>query len=197
MFGTIFGAKAGCLRINLLLKSTFGLSPARHRSSPPGDHETLALTRTGEVFGTPYYISPEQCLGTAIDHRADIYSLGCVLFQVLTGMPPFIGETALSIMMQHQSAGPTSLKEASLGKVFPEAVDRVIRKMIQKKPDDRYQNLLEVAGDLDLIKLGQRVVSQKHATLEKKSDKPLMLILGVSITVPLLMVAFVMGRSSV
>lgn len=163
------------------------------------DHETLALTRTGEVFGTPYYMSPEQCLGVAIDHRADIYSLGCVLFQSLTGNPPFIGDTALSIMMQHQTASPVSLKEASLGKIFPEAADRVIRKMLQKKPDDRYQNLLEVAKDLELLKLGQRVNSQSHPILAKASSKPLTLIMGaciVATVLSLLALAFVVGRSS-
>lgn len=163
------------------------------------DHETLALTRTGEVFGTPYYMSPEQCLGVAIDNRADIYSLGCVLFQSLTGNPPFIGDTALSIMMQHQTASPVSLKEGSLGKTFPAAADRVIRKMMQKRPDDRYQNFLEVAKDLELIKLGERVISQNNPILAKATSKPMTLILGVCIfatVLSLLALAFVVGRSS-
>ncbi|MGH9551977.1 MAG: serine/threonine protein kinase, partial [Terriglobales bacterium] len=67
------------------------------------DDESMTLTRTGEVFGTPFYMSPEQCLGQALDHRADIYSLGCVMFESLTGLPPFMGESALSTMMKHQS----------------------------------------------------------------------------------------------
>ncbi len=164
------------------------------------DHETLALTQTGEVFGTPYYMSPEQCLGIAIDNRADIYSLGCVLFQAFTGNPPFIGDTALSIMMQHQTATPVSLKEGSLGKTFPDAAERVVRKMLQKKPDDRYQDLLEVAKDLELVKLGQRVISQKNPVLARASSKPLTLILGlctVAVVLSLLALAFIVGRSSV
>jgi serine/threonine protein kinase len=158
------------------------------------DHETLALTRTGEVFGTPYYMSPEQCLGVGIDHRADIYSLGCVLFHALTGMPPFIGDTALSIMMQHQSTIPAALKEASLGKVFPEATDRVVRKMLQKKPEDRYQSLLEVASDLELIKLGQHVHSQKNSTLAKKPRNNL--LPGIAALVVVSGLSFVGGRFS-
>ncbi len=158
------------------------------------DHETLALTRTGEVFGTPYYMSPEQCLGIGIDHRADIYSLGCVLFHALTGMPPFIGETALSIMMQHQSAMPAALKEASLGKNFPVAMDRVLRKMLEKKPEDRYQSLLEVAGDFELIKLGQHIHSQKNSTLAKKPRKSL--LPGIAALIAVSGLSFVVGRFS-
>ncbi len=160
------------------------------------DSETLALTRTGEVFGTPYYMSPEQCLGTSIDHRADIYSLGCVLFQALTGMPPFIGDTALSIMMQHQSATPVSLKEASLGKTFPEAADSVLRKMLQKNPGQRYQNLAEVANDLESIKRGQKVSYERSLPSGKKSRFPVHTILACLASLGLLIVAFVIGRSS-
>jgi serine/threonine protein kinase len=160
------------------------------------DHESLGLTRTGEVFGTPYYMSPEQCLGTAIDHRADIYSLGCVLFQTLTGMPPFIGDTALSIMMQHQSAMPVSLQEASLGKNFPEAADRVVRKMLQKKPEDRYQNLRDLGRDFEAIKLGQRVLSQKNAALARKPRVQKNVLLGIGAIVAVSALSFLIGRTT-
>ncbi|HEY9714293.1 MAG TPA: serine/threonine-protein kinase, partial [Chroococcales cyanobacterium] len=78
--------------------------------------ESMALTRTGEVFGTPFYMSPEQCLGGAIDHRADIYSVGCVLFEALTGLPPFMGDGALTTIMKQQSEAAPTLREASLGR---------------------------------------------------------------------------------
>lgn len=131
----------------------FGIAKLVNTDSP----ESIALTRTGEIFGTPYYMSPEQCIGAAIDQRSDIYSLGCVMFQVLSGMPPYIGDSALAIMMQHQSESPPNLKEASLGRTFPDAIDAVIRKMVEKNPEARYQNLTEVAKDLELIKAGQKV----------------------------------------
>src|SRR5262249_45675712 len=67
------------------------------------DGEIQALTRTGEIFGSPLYMSPEQCTSGVVDHRSDIYSLGCVLFEALTGAPPHMGQTALTTMMKHQS----------------------------------------------------------------------------------------------
>ncbi len=117
--------------------------------------EIQALTKTGEIFGSPLYMSPEQCSGGKVDHRSDIYSLGCVLFEALTGTTPFFGESALSTMMMHQSGSVPSLKEASLGKDFPAELDRVIQAMLAKQPDNRYQNLGKAAHDLAAIKRGE------------------------------------------
>lgn len=106
------------------------------------------LTKTGEIFGSPLYMSPEQCTGTMVDHRTDIYSLGCVFFELLTGAPPFIGENALSTMMKHQSEVPISLKEASLGTVFPAELEEIVAKLLEKDPNHRYQNANALAADL-------------------------------------------------
>lgn len=99
------------------------------------------LTRTGEIFGSPLYMSPEQCQGGRVDHRSDIYSLGCVLFEALAGVPPFGGENALSTMMQHLSQKAPTLKEVSLGRDFPPSLESLVAKMLAKDPADRYQNL--------------------------------------------------------
>ncbi len=117
--------------------------------------EIQALTKTGEIFGSPLYMSPEQCSGAKVDHRSDIYSLGCVLFEALTGTTPFFGESALSTMMMHQSGTIPSLKEASLGQDFPAELDRVIQAMLAKHPDNRYQDLGKAAHDLAAIKRGE------------------------------------------
>ncbi|HEY9775414.1 MAG TPA: protein kinase [Planktothrix sp.] len=122
--------------------------------------DSLNLTRTGEIFGTPFYMSPEQCLGTALDKRSDIYSLGCVMFEALTGLPPFMGETALATMMKHQTEKAPTLKEGSLGKEFPDALERVIARMLEKDPRARYASLFDVAQDLTAIRDGQH--SGKH-----------------------------------
>lgn len=112
---------------------------------------SVALTKTGEVFGTPLYMSPEQCMGGKIDHRSDIYSLGCVIYDTLTGAPPFSGETALSLMMKHQSEIAPSLKEGSMGREFPAELETIVATMLEKNPDDRYQNLFDVAQDLAAV----------------------------------------------
>jgi serine/threonine protein kinase len=113
--------------------------------------EIQALTRTGEVFGSPLYMSPEQCSGSPVDQRADIYSLGCVFFEVLTGTTPFVGANALSTMMQHMGETPPSLKEASMGKDFPPVLEQIIAKMLAKRAKERYQNLGQVAVDLAAV----------------------------------------------
>jgi serine/threonine protein kinase len=110
--------------------------------------EIQSLTRTGEVFGSPVYMSPEQCKGAAVDRRSDIYSLGCVLYECLTGVPPFLGETAMSTMMKRLSEKPTSLREATLGREFPELLEHIIQKMLATEPEDRYQELHSLVNDL-------------------------------------------------
>ncbi|HEY9679341.1 MAG TPA: serine/threonine-protein kinase [Drouetiella sp.] len=110
--------------------------------------EVQALTRTGEIFGSPLYMSPEQCSGTGIDHRTDVYSLGCVLFESLTGTPPFVGDNALSTMLMHQTQEVPSLREASLGKSFSEGMEQIVQRMLAKNSDKRYQTISEVQKDL-------------------------------------------------
>ncbi len=125
--------------------------------------EVQALTRTGEIFGSPLYMSPEQCLGGAVDHRSDIYSLGCVLFEALTGTPPCVGENALATMMKHQSQVAPTLKEASLGVDFPKDIEEIVATMLAKSPSKRYQNLGVVAHELAATKNGG-LVSKKTKT---------------------------------
>ncbi len=121
------------------------------------------LTRTGEVMGSPIYMSPEQCSGGSLDHRSDIYSLGCVLFEALTGTPPFIGETSLRTMMLHQSGTAPTLREASLGRQFPPAMEDLVAKMLAKSPADRYQDLGVVGHELAFICLGSdRAIEPKR-----------------------------------
>lgn len=116
-----------------------------------------ALTRTGEVFGSPLYMSPEQCMGNPVDQRADIYSLGCVFFEALTGTPPFVGANALSTMMQHLGEKPPTLKEASMGRDFPFELEQIVARMLAKDGEDRYQNMGLVTRDLGMLLQEQKV----------------------------------------
>ena len=132
--------------------------------------ELQALTRTGEICGSPLYMSPEQCKSGRVDHRSDVYSLGCVLFETLTGAPPFIGDSALTTMMMHQSEEPPTLKQASLGKEFPQALENILAKMLAKDPQARYQNLGVVAHALAGV-YGQSASAMVVDSSPKSSDK--------------------------
>ncbi len=103
------------------------------------------LTRPGEVFGSPLYMSPEQCQGQPVDHRSDIYSLGCALFESIAGNPPFSGANAVEIMLMHtEVAMPKLADRFSEGPAI--AVDSLIARMTAKEPGDRYQSMDEVAA---------------------------------------------------
>ncbi len=108
------------------------------------------VTRPGEVFGSPLYMSPEQCAGTAVDHRSDIYSVGVTFFEILTGSTPFAGNTAVETTMMHQSMEAPTLSSQVSGNnfKFPPELERIIAKLLQKSPEHRYQSLAETAGDL-------------------------------------------------
>ncbi|HEY9718353.1 MAG TPA: protein kinase [Trichormus sp.] len=113
--------------------------------------ETQSLTKEGDVFGTPLYMSPEQCIGARVDHRSDIYSVGCAMFESLTGAPPFTGDNSVSTMVKHQLVHAPTLKEASLGKEFPQALENVVAKLLAKKAEDRYQDFRDVSEDLSSV----------------------------------------------
>lgn len=111
-----------------------------------------SLTAPGEIFGSPYYMSPEQCLGLKVDARSDIYSLGCTIYESLTGRPPFKGENAFKTICMHQSEAAPTLSEVS-GKFFSPAMEHLIAKCLRKKPEDRYQSMKEI--EVDLLRLAQ------------------------------------------
>ncbi|MDP9165487.1 MAG: protein kinase, partial [Actinomycetota bacterium] len=97
-----------------------------------------SVTRTGAVMGTAHYLSPEQASGGEVDARSDVYSLGCVLFELATGEPPFTGESAVAIAYQHvrEDPGAPSARNGDLSADF----DAVVLKAMRKDPGDRYQS---------------------------------------------------------
>jgi tRNA A-37 threonylcarbamoyl transferase component Bud32 len=106
----------------------------------------LNLTQVGITMGTPLYMSPEQIEGRAIDPRSDLYSLGVTCFHMLTGSPPFLGETALGVAVQHLKTAPARLEQ--LRPDLPPALCRIVHKLLSKKPDDRYASARELLADL-------------------------------------------------
>ena len=112
--------------------------------------ETAAGTSPGMLIGTVQYMSPEQALGKAVDHRSDIYSLGIVLYQLSTGRLPFTGETPSEILNRILNSQPDAI--ARLNYNIDAELERIIRKCIEKDPERRYQSARELLIDLKNLK---------------------------------------------
>lgn len=108
--------------------------------------DSQELTRTGSVIGTATYFSPEQARGESADGRSDIYSLGVVLYEMLTGRPPFSGETPVSVAYQHVATEPPA--PSLINPDVPAELDAIVGKALQKNPSDRYQSADEIRRDL-------------------------------------------------
>lgn len=114
----------------------FGIARALHGAS-------TTMTQTGMVMGTPQYLSPEQALGKAVDHRSDLYATGCLLYELLALRPPFTGETPLSVVYQHVQDMPVPPSRTSDGACPPE-LDGLVMRSLAKEPDDRFQTAEEM-----------------------------------------------------
>src|SRR5437899_3189723 len=115
------------------------------------------LTATATVLGTATYFSPEQAQGEPVDARSDIYSLGCVLYEMLTGHPPFAGETPLSVAYKHVKEEP--VPPSSMNGDIPPDLDAIVMKCLAKNPANRYQTARELAQDLGRFVNGEPVVA--------------------------------------
>jgi serine/threonine-protein kinase len=118
------------------------------------------LTQAGVVYGTPEYLSPEQAQALELDHRSDVYSLGCILYEMVTGHVPFTAPKTVNILMMHvyEPAPPPSTKFPNISKEMEE----IIMKALQKKPEQRYQTAMEffealVSREQELIRMGERI----------------------------------------
>lgn len=109
------------------------------------------LTKTGAAMGSPPYMSPEAVYGKHTDERSDIYSLGCTLFEMIAGRPPFTGEMPFHVMMAHVNKLAPTISEVS-GKECEEEVEAFVAKCIKKDPNDRFQNMDDLIKALEKVK---------------------------------------------
>ena len=149
--GNVLLTKSGQAKV-----TDFGI--ARALSSPDDD-----LTQAGSVMGTATYFSPEQAQGLSVDPRSDLYSLGVVLYEMVTGRPPFAGDTPLAIAYKHVQDQPAA--PSTLIPTLPPGLEAIIMKLLQKKPDDRYASAEDLRMDLGRFLGGEQTVAERDAAL--------------------------------
>ena len=141
---------------------------------------TSKLTRAGQVFGTPHYMSPEQCAGSGVDHRTDIYALGVILYEMVTGSVPFDADNLMGILTKHLYEQPKAPREINPN--VPVDLETVVQRCMAKDAEQRYQTMAEVVADLDRLDAGIRpeatnafrtAATTSAALPQQRSKKPL------------------------
>jgi len=165
--------------------------------------DTSTLTQSGTAVGTPSYMSPEQVMGKKVDKRSDIFSVGCILYEFLTGRRPFEAESITTVIYKIINEQPPSLSEVKKG--LPAGFEKVICKALAKDPNDRYQNCNQLADDLrNLDRLSDKTIAvtvtreapvpeeeekEEEVAEEEKKKSRLGLILGITIPAFLIIIA--------
>lgn len=144
------------------------------------DDVSATMTATWNVVGTAQYLSPEQASGEVADARSDLYSVGVVLYEMLTGRPPFLGDTPVSIALQHLSSDliPPSKVNPALDQQF----DHFLSVVMAKDPANRYQDANSMLADLHRIRTGQTITTEIVRT-KKKKNRTWQIVAGVLATV--------------
>lgn len=133
---------------------------------PATSRETRDLTQTGEVFGSPHYMSPEQCLGFMLDQRSDIYSFGCLMYEVITGEPPFGGSNPIQLVVKHINESPPNFqKELKTNKQI-KLLESVVLKCLDKEQNERFQTVDDLKRDLESIRADKPIA--KYVTKRAK-----------------------------
>lgn len=127
---------------------------------PTADEHNPTLTGTGQIVGSPQYMSPEQCLGYKLDVRSDIYSLGLVMFETLTGKKVFEGENAIQVIYRHVNERAPLFKSVAPNTKLSSSIERIVLQALEKEADNRYQTVEDLKRDLELIKQGKNPVKE-------------------------------------
>ncbi len=137
----------------------FGIAKLQSSAS---ESERPNLTVTGEVFGSPQYMSPEQCSGKQMDARSDIYSLGCVMYEALVGCPALSGETLIDIIFKQTSEQPASFKTVRPDLEIPAQLETLILRALEKDPAMRFQSMAVLKKNLEFV----------HRFAEEEKNQP-------------------------
>jgi serine/threonine protein kinase len=135
----------------------------------PG-RKVQALTQLGDVLGTPLYMSPEQSAGKTLDSRSDIYAVGCVMYESLTGRAPLIGDNVLDTMQKQINEKPVALDTVRPDLFIPEPMQAILWKTLEKDPAQRYQSMTDLRRDLEVLMSGMS--GRASALNVKQSDLP-------------------------
>ncbi len=141
-----------------------GLAKFRHLHS-------VSITQTGATIGTAEYMSPEQGKGLWVDHRSDLYSLGVILYEMLTGAPPFSGQNPISVIMKHIRESPPPMAEADVE--VPAQTQQIVLKLLAKEPVDRFQSAEELVQALNGVTSSRFVLpDDKQRDIHRKVMRP-------------------------
>ncbi|MGE0790620.1 MAG: serine/threonine protein kinase [Sandaracinaceae bacterium] len=138
----------------------FGLAKVSEQQMRPG---SLILTQEGMVFGTPEFMSPEQARGEQLDGRSDIYSLGVILYELLTGKLPFDAGQPMEYIQRHIKEPPIPLSERAPDREFPPGLEDVLSRALAKKPQDRFASASDFANALKMVARGQVMTGAMRA----------------------------------
>ena len=142
---------------NVMLTQTGGVKVMDFGIARAVADTSATMTQTAAVIGTAQYLSPEQARGETVDARSDIYSAGCLLYELLVGRPPFIGESPVSVAYQHVREAP--VPPSQLDPVVTPDIDAVTLKALAKDPADRYQSAREMKTDITRVLSGQQATA--------------------------------------
>jgi len=129
----------------------FGIAKIMRKEGP----DDGTITHTGEIFGSPTYMSPEQAQGKRADHRSDIYSIGCIVYEMLTGVPPLHAETAMEMVLKQINDKPPPLKDSAIGKEYPECLEFIVAKTLEKDASRRFQSCRTLRSALEDCAVGR------------------------------------------
>lgn len=138
---------------------------------PHSGKQAQNLTQTGELFGSPLYMSPEQFLGKKLDERTDIYAMGCVMYEALIGRPPFTGEHVLETMYKHINEPPVKFAVARPDLKIPAKLEAIVMRALEKDEDQRFQKMAELRDTLLLTLEGAKDTRSLGARLQAIRSK--------------------------